>query len=466
MLGNMVILMKHELVICLIIFLLLFVKLGKGIRNEILLPVIQILLLLAVIAGFLYNRTGVLFDGMYSVNDTGILQKNLLGMSVYLISLLFSDWLKRHEHMPEFMMLLLSALLGMYLMISSGNLMMFFLSLELSTIPVAAMVNFDLRIKKSSEAAMKMILSSAFSSGILLMGISFIYGVSGTIQFDELASLIVFSPLQVLAFLFLFSAFAFKLSVVPFHFWTADVYEGAPFPVAAFLSVVSKAVVSFVLMNVLYKAFPNLYDVWHMMLLGLAVLTMIVGNIFAIRQDNVKRFLAFSSIAQVGFILLAVSSNAMTASASVIYFVLIYIFSNLAAFAIAGLVCVYAQKEKISDYKSFYRNNPFLSWVMALAMFSLAGIPPTAGFFGKLFLLTSGASTGNYVFIAIAALNMVISLYYYLKVVKTIFVDQSEDPIGAIPISFSVRVGLIISAAAIVLMGFMSWVYDYIRSMA
>ena len=405
--------MKSELVVTAIIFLLLFIKIGKDMKNERILPLIQSLLLVNFLFGFFFNKQGVLFEGMYSTTSLIIFQKNILSLGVYLISLLCTDWLKKSPHLPEFFMLMLSALLGMFFMISSGNLLMFFLSLELATIPVAAMANFDLEKKTASEAAMKMILSSAFSSGILLFGISLVYGATGTISFTGLPQQLDGSPLQILAFVFLFTAFAFKLSIVPFHLWTADVYEGSPIAVTSFLSVISKGSIAFIFISALYKVFQPLHDVWYNMLVILAIATMVIGNLFAMRQPNIKRFLAFSSIAQVGFILVGISSNDNAGLTSVVYFVLIYTFSNLAAFGVASVIAEQTGKETIDDYKGLYKTNPFLSWVLALALFSLAGIPPTAGFFGKLFLLTAGASKGSYSFITIAALNMIVSLYYY-----------------------------------------------------
>ena len=213
MLNDFLILMKSELLVTGILFLLLIIKIGKGIRNENLLPIIQFLLLGNFLAGFFGNQEGSLFDGMFMSTALIVLQKNLLNLGVYLISLLFADWFKKSEHMPEFFMLMLAALLGMFFMISSGNLLIFFLALEMATIPVAAMANFDLEKKRSSEAAMKMILSSAFSSGILLFGISLLYGITGTISFSELPALLDHSPLLIMVFIFLFTAFAFKLSL-------------------------------------------------------------------------------------------------------------------------------------------------------------------------------------------------------------------------------------------------------------
>src|SRR5882724_9519685 len=425
-------LMKSELVITIIIFLLLFAKIGRGIKNELLLQWVQILLLVNCFVGFVYNREGVLFDGMFHTSSLIAFEKNILSLGTYLISLLCADWLKKNPHLPEFFILMLSALLGMFLMISSGNLLIFFLSLELSTIPIAAIANFDLDKRISSEAAMKMILSSAFSSGILLFGISLIYGATGTINFELLPAKLDGSGLQVLAFVFLFTAFAFKLSVVPFHVWTADVYEGAPIAVTSFLSVISKGSIAFIFISTLYKPFQPLHEAWNHLLMIVAIATMIIGNLFAIRQKNIKRFLAFSSIAQIGFILVGITSNSIMGISSVVYFVLIYTFSNLAAFGVASVISENSGKENIDDYKGLYQSNPFLSWILALSLFSLAGIPPTAGFFGKLFLLTAGAAKGNYWFITIAALNMIVSLYYYLRVIRSVFMDKNNAPVNRI----------------------------------
>ena len=204
--------------------------------------------------------------------------------------------------------------------------------------------------------------------------------------------------------------------------------------------------------------------IWYNMIMLLSIATMIVGNLFALRQQSIKRFLAFSSIAQVGFILVGISSNAVEGTSSVVYFILIYIFSNLAAFGVAAAIASQTGKEKIEEYKGLYKTNPFLSWIMALALFSLAGIPPTAGFFGKLFLITAAASKGSYAFIIIAALNMVISLYYYLKVIRAVFMDKNENPIEKIPVNVYVKLGLFICAAGIVFLGLLSWVYEYIQA--
>ena len=466
MLNDLLILMKSEWVIIFIIFLLLIIKVGSAMKNEHLLPMVQILLLINFIAGFFFNEEGSAFAELYHTNPLIAVQKSILSLGVYLISLLFSDWLKKSVHMPEFFILLLSALLGMFFMISSGNLLMFFLSLELATIPVAAMSNFDLDKRLSAEAGMKMILSSAFSSGVLLFGISLMYGATGTISFAEMPAKLDGSHLQVLAFVFLFAAFAFKLSVVPFHLWTADVYEGSPIATTSFLSVISKGAMAFIFMTTLFKAFQPMIATWYNMVMLLSIVTMIVGNFFALRQQNIKRFLAFSSIAQVGFILIGISGNSSQGITSVVYFILIYIFSNLAAFGVAAAISFQSGKENIDDYKGLYQTNPFLSWILALALFSLAGVPPTAGFFGKLFLITAGAANGGYSFITIAALNLVVSLYYYLRVIRAVFMEKNEQPIEKIKITSPAKLGMMICAAGIVVTGLLSWVYDYIAELS
>ena len=343
---------------------------------------------------------------------------------------------------------------------------MFYLGLELSSIPLAALANFDLDKRKASEAAFKFIISSAFSSGLLLFGISLVYGTTGTLTLSALPEHLYGSPLQIFAFILLISGFGFKISAVPFHLWTADVYEGSPVTVTSYFSVISKGSVIFVFMTVLYTAFKSYAVTWYNILFILSVITMVIGNLFAIRQNNIKRFLAFSSIAQVGFILIGISGATQAGSASVIYFVLIYTFSNLGAFGVVGLVSAIAGKENMEDYKAFYKTNPMLSWVLAISLFSLAGIPPTAGFFGKFFLLMAGAGQGNYLLITIAALNMVVSLYYYLKIVKAIFMDSNENPVKKLIIAPSPKLALFICVTGIVLTGLISYVYNYIFSMS
>lgn len=466
MLSDFLILMRAELLVTLTIFLLLFIKLGRGISNTTVLNILHVVLFASCIIGFFGRQDGELFAGMFVSTPLLFFQKSLLSVAVLLIALLNYDWLKKHAHLSEFFLLLLSAQLGLQLLLSAGNLLIFYLALELSTIPVAALANFDTEKKRSAEAAMKMILSSAFSSGVMLFGISLIYGAGGSIQFGEIAG--VFggtAPLEITGFIMFFAGVAFKLSVVPFHLWTADVYEGSPVAVTSFLSVVSKGAMSFVLYSILYKTFYSLSAVIYPLLIILSLATLIIGNLFAIRQNNLKRFLAFSSIAQVGFILAALSSGTVEAAAAITYFVLIYIFTNLAAFGVISIVSTATGMESIGAYKGFYQNNKLLTWAMAIALFSLAGVPPTAGFFGKLFLVMAAASKLNTWFIAVLALNLVLSLYYYLRLVRAMFMEKNENPIQKIDMAPMPKLALLFCVLAMVALGLIGNVYEFIKSL-
>jgi len=466
--NNFFLLARQELAITLIIFVLLFIKVGtKEWSNNALLHLINGLLLVNFLVGFFFYEDGMLFNEMFRTGRLLVMEKNILNLGVLVISMQAYDWLKQHKHVAEFYVLLLSTLLGMFFMISAGNLLMFYLGLELSSIPLAAIANFDLERRQSSEAALKFIISSAFSSGLLLFGISMVYGTTGTLVFSEIPQYLTGNPLQLFALVLLVAGFAFKISVVPFHLWTADVYEGSPVAVTAYLSVISKGAAVFVFVAVLYTILKPLAAAWYNIIFLLSVLTMITGNLFALRQSNFKRLLAFSSIAQAGFILVGISGGSQAGMASVIYFILVYVFSNLGAFGVVAVVTALTGKEDTASYKGFYKANPFLAWVMAISLFSLAGIPPAAGFFGKFFLLIAGAGKGNYVLIVVAALNMIISLYYYLKIVKIMFIDRSDyEPVAKLPLHIYPRLALLICMAGVLVLGMVSGVYEYIYSLS
>ncbi len=458
-------LLQQELSVTLIIVFLLFIKLGSEQSSKHILLAANLLLLANCVAGFFMHAEGRLFGEMFYTNRLIIFEKNILNLATLIVSMQAYSWLKDHKHALEFYMLLLSTLLGMFFMISANNLLMFYLGLELSTIPLAALANFDLGKRQSSEAALKFIISAAFSSGLLLMGISLVYGTTGSLDFKDIVGMMGESSLQYFAFILLLSGFFFKISSVPFHLWTADVYEGSPVAVTSYLSVVSKGAIYFVLIQVLRAVFPQYDGMATSIIMVLAILSMIVGNLFALRQQNMKRFLAFSSISQGGFILIGVLGSYLGFSAPVIYFILVYAFSNLAAFGVVALISAQTGKESIDDYKGLYSTNPMLAWILTIALFSLAGIPPTAGFFGKFFLLMSGSFRREYWLIIIAALNMVVALYYYLRVVRAIFMDANAQPIQKLPIPWQPKLALLICTAGIVVTGIVGWFFDFIYSL-
>jgi NADH-quinone oxidoreductase subunit N len=292
-----------------------------------------------------------------------------------------------------------------------------------------------------------------------------IYGSTGSIYFDTIGAAYANVPLQVLAFIFFFTGMAFKISLVPFHLWTADVYEGAPINVTSYLSVISKGAAAFILIIVMFTVFKTLAPAYKNMIYLVAVLTMTIGNLFAMRQKNMKRFLAFSSIAQAGFILLGILGTNKMGMTSVVYFVLVYIFSNLGAFGVVAAISAKTGKEYMDDYDGLYLTNPKLSLLMMLSMFSLAGIPPVAGFFGKMFLFMSAASNGYYWLVFIAVLNATISLYYYLLVVKAMFINKNEQPIATFQSDGYTKIGLMLCALGIFILGFASQVYEFINGL-
>ncbi len=459
--------LRIELFLTMLILALLVGKVLAIKQNPIgTLTLISVFLISSIGISFMQNESGYLFGTMFRTNSTILFEKAILLAGTFIVFMLGFEWMKKQKHFLEFCMLLLSTLLGMCFMISSGNFLMFFLGLELATIPLAALASFDLDEKKSSEAGMKLILSSAFASAILLFGISFIYGTTGSVSFDTIASAIDGNNVQKFGFICILTGFAFKISAVPFHFWTADVYEGAPVAITSYLSVVSKGAAIFVLMPVLYHAFGRMSSTYIPALILLSTVTIITGNLFALRQKSMKRFLAFSTVTQAGYLLLGITGNNTEAGASVVYFMLIYIFSNLGAFTVVSILQNRTGRDDIGVYKGLYKTNPTLSMVLLLALFSLAGIPPAAGFFGKLFLLSSAAGAGYYVAVIIASVNMVVSLYYYLNIVKMMFVDEPEITIEKLKPAVTEQISLFICCCGILVIGFIPAIYEYIYNLS
>jgi NADH-quinone oxidoreductase subunit N len=459
------ILMRQELMLTILAMTILVLEIfGRENRKDVIIMSAIILFSIITAAGFLPTSQGILFGGMYRTNPLLVSMKNILNAGMLVVLLQSARWM-RTEHIrdkgSEFLILIFSTLIGMDFMISSGDFLMFYIGLELATIPATALAAFNKSSNNSAEAGIKFIFSSALSTGILLFGISIIYGTTGSVYFEEVAGKFGNSSLQILGLIFFMAGMGFKISLVPFHLWTADVYEGSPVSITSYLSVVSKGAAVFILAIVLYKVFGMVEEAWEKMLYILAVATMTVGNLFAIRQNNLKRFLAFSSIAQAGFILLGIMGADQAGITSVVYFMLVYVFTNLAAFGVVSSVSLETGCETISSYNGLYRTNPLLSLTMMLALFSLAGIPPVAGFFGKFFLFTSAASKGYYILVLIAVLNATISLYYYLRVVKAMFIDKNDHPIPYFKSDIFTRISLIICVSGVFLIGFFGFIYEY-----
>jgi NADH-quinone oxidoreductase subunit N len=416
--------------------------------------------------GFLPNANTTLFGSMYINDNLRLLLKNILNVSTLVVLLQSTGWLNKPENQSKtgaFFLLIFSTLIGMHFMISAGDFLMLYLGLELATLPLTILAAFDKDLRRSAEAGIKLLMSSGVSSAVLLFGLSLMYGIYGTLHFSEMALLSDTSNLFILALLFFMAGLGFKLSLVPFHLWTADVYEGAPIPVTSYFSVVSKGAALFTLTLVLFRVFGAQPKVWTMTAYFLSITTMVVGNLFALRQKNLKRFLAFSSITQAGFMMLGFVNSDTLGMNTIVYFMLIYSLSNLAVFGVLSIVTNNTGKENMDDFNGFYATNPRLSLIMLLALFSLAGIPPVAGFFGKFFLFTAAASKGLYFLVLIAVLNATVSLYYYLLVVKAMFINKNETPIPSLSSTGFEKLALAICLAGIVAIGFLSTVYGYIE---
>lgn len=431
------------------------------------------LFLLFTVASFLWGNVGTIdaFSGMYATSDVCAMIKNILNVGVLIVLIQSCKWANGElmiMRRGEFYELLLVTLFGMYLMISARHFLLFVIGLESASLPLAAMVAFDKNRYESHEAAIKYMLTAVFSSAVFMMGLSFVYGLAGSLYFQDIALQLGTSvnTMLVVALAFVIAGVGFKLSLVPFHLWTADVYQGAPTSVTAYFSVISKGAAAFAFLVILVQVFGQFYaNVWEWMLYALIILTITIGNLFAIRQKNMKRFLAFSSISQAGYIMLGVIGfNAMGLSAMMFY-ILVYIFSNLAAFGVIGAIENATGKVSMTDYNGLSKTNPWLACAMMLAMFSLAGIPPFAGFFSKFFIFTSAINQGSiaiYVLVLIALINTIVSLYYYLLVVKAMYISPEEPQIATFRSACSERVALWICVAGIIGLGIVSYFYDSI----
>ena len=490
--------MQAEISMALMIVIILIADLVmKAPHNKTLQTIACTLMVIQLIMN-IEPSAGEYFGGMYHCTPVASVVKTILTAGTLLVFLQAGEWISapdtRHKA-GEFYVITLSTLLGMYFMVSAGSFIMFYVGLELASIPMACLIAFDKWKHHSAEAGAKFILNSMFSSGLMLYGLSLIYGTCGTTYFADMTASITGTPLQILAMVFFFAGLGFKLSLVPFHMWTPDTYQGAPTAVAGYLSVISKGAAAFALMSILTKVFAPMADRWALMLSIVIVLTITVANIFAILQDNMKRFMAYSSISQAGYIMLAVMAGNTQGTTSLIYYITVYIVANLAVFGVIGAVERHALRTTVDAdkaegelpenalsrseetaaseravsrgaYAGLYRTNPRLTFVMTLAMFSLAGIPPFAGFFSKFFVFASAFNTGHWLVVFLALVNTVISLYYYLLVVKAMYITPNDNPLPYFRSSWLTRISLAVCLAGIILLGIISSVYGGIETVA
>lgn len=427
---------------------------------------------------FLHKPGGDCFAGfLYITDPMSLYFKELFCLIAFIVVLISSDYLK-YKNLPqgEFYPLTLIITVGMMMMASAGDFLLLFISFELMSIPLYVLAALDRSSKASTEAGFKYFIMGVFSSALMLYGISIMYGNSGSLVFiksmsQDMLTIITgstqgnlntfsptFSAVFMLGLIFIMAGICFKLAAAPFHMWSPDVYEGAPLPVTAFISVGPKAAGVAVLLRLFMEGLGELAADWAPVFAIIALLSIIVGNLSSLRQNNIKRLLAYSGISQMGYLLLGfvgITGDANLARVSVLFYITVYCLTNLAAFSVAAVCSLYYDSENIQDYRGLSRKSPSLAAIMLLAVFSLAGIPPLAGFVGKFYLFASAYSAFNHrlvSFVLVAIIFSVISLFYYLRILKYMYFtdDTSTGPI-VIPGTF--KIALSITTLAILFLG-------------
>ena len=432
-------------------------------------PLVCAFMLIHILLNCCPTEPATAFGGMYATTPMIGVLKTILAFGTLIVFIQARTWLSRPDSTfkeGEFYMLIISTLLGMNMMVSADHFLLFFLGLEMASVPMACLVAFDKYRHNSAEAGAKFILTATFSSGVMLYGLTFIYADAGSLYFNEVSQHLSATPMTVMGMVFFFSGLGFKISLVPFHFWTADTYQGAPTTITGYLSVVSKGAAAFALCSILMHVFGVLLEQWQYLLGIVIVLSITIANLFAIRQTELKRFMAFSSISQAGYIMLAVMGDSGMGVTALTYYILVYVVANMSVFTIIS--AIEERNNGVTDmdaYNGLYSTNPKLAFLMTLALFSLGGIPPFAGMFSKFFVFMAALEQGSvwaYAVVFIALINTVISLYYYLLIVKAMYINKSENPLPAFKSDCNTRLALAICTLGVALFGVCSYVYDWI----
>lgn len=456
--------------LCIYLVIFLYDLISTGHYRRMFHPLVCISTLVLVILTLSDRSSFTLFGGMYESNTMIVFMKAILAFGSMLVILQANRWLTSSTtfyKQGEFYILLLSTLLGMYFMISARHFLLLFVGIELASLPLACLVAFDKYSHNSAEAGIKYILTSMFSSAMMLYGVSFLYGTTGTLYFADMSNLLLGTPMQIFALVLFFTGMGFKISLVPFHMWTADSYQGAPTSVTAYLSVISKGAAVFTLFIVLVKVFGSMMEQWQTIIYITSLASITVANLMALKQSILKRFMAFSSISQAGYIILAVIGGNAGGMTAMVFYIIVYIVANMAVFAIIEAIeWQTGDTVKRETCNGLYKSNPKLAFIMTLALFSLAGIPPFAGFFSKFFVFMSAFGSGFKVLVFLALLNTVISLYYYLLIVKAMYMKESNNALPSIKSDPYTRASLTICVAGIILCGICSFIYSGIDKIA
>ncbi len=413
-----------------------------------------------VLAAILYSHSadahGVISDALRRDRFAALAQIIVAGAGLLAVGVSYSER-TRGKHVAEYYALLAAAGAGMTFFVGANNLMTLFLSLEWFSISLYVLCAIDVEVEGSLEAGLKYLIVGGFGSAILLFGSALVYGATGELQLDRIASAVSAQHLShdallVVGIAMLLVGLGFKASAAPFHMWTPDVYQGAPIPVTAFMSVGTKAAAFAMIVRVFAGGLPHLAPEWQTLLAFVAATSMVVGNLMAITQTSLKRLLAYSGVAQAGYILIGVIAGGQNGLAAVLYYLFVYMFMNFGAFAVITLLAgPDGDSDRFADLEGLGRRNPVLAVAMTIFMLSLAGFPPSVGFFGKLFLFTAGVSAGYTWLVVLAVLMSVVSVFYYVRVLIPIWSPSPRQ--DRVPLSISSTLTVVLSGVASLALG-------------
>ena len=398
------------------------------------------------------GTTGALFKNMYVLDHLAIFFKIVIVGATALVLFMSIDYVREFRFFKgEYYFMVLMSALGMMFMASSNDLLSVFVTLEFSTFGFYVLVAYLRDDQRSSEAGLKFFILGVFAAGLLAYGISLVYGEAGTLVFSEMAGTPGSYGLAI-GFIMIFAALGFKIGAVPFHAWIPDTYQGAPTPVTAFLSIAPKVAALAILLRMFFVALASFKPMWALLFVVASIASMTYGNIVAIAQKNIKRLLAYSGIAQIGNIMIGLAAGTKQGSDAIMFYLLTYMFANLGAFAVIIAVSRVIKSDEIEDYNGLNRRSPFLAAAMLLFLLSLAGVPPLAGFIGKIYLFIAAMNQELYTLLIVGLINIVISMYYYLIVVKKMYINEPTDP-SPITTSLPIKVAVYAGIAGTLILG-------------
>ena len=420
-----------ELIICFGVITILLISVFEEYKKNSVYIAVATVFLSSIFVYFLFNEINILFLGNIIIDPFSNFFKLIFLFTTLMVLVLTcydSDVSK--DDSPEYYALILISVLGMFLMSSSVNLLMVYLAIELVSIPSYMLAGFNHNDKESNEASLKYVLYGSFASGLMLFGISWIYGQTGSLYFNEIYNHLIgveSSISSLVTFIMIFAGFGYKISSAPFHYWVPDVYQGSPTPITAFFSVAPKIAGIVLLIRFLYFSINTIYIDWNLILGILSAATMTIGNILALRQTNVKRILAYSSISHIGFIMMAFAVTSPTSIIHISFYVFMYMFMTLGAFSLLILLYNNYGFKSVDDWSGIGYVHPFLCSLMVINLVALSGLPPTSGFVAKFYVLAELFRLESYRWLAVVAIiNSVISLYYYFRIVKAMYFLDSE----------------------------------------